>query len=328
MKKRLVSIVIPVFNEEENVIPFYEAAKHELSKIANRYDHEFIFTDNCSVDGTFDQLAALAEKDRCVRVVRFSRNFGYQKSIFTGYCLANGDAAIQIDCDLQDPLLIIHQFIAKWEEGYKVVYGVRKSRHEGRLMTWIRQRFYRMIDFISDDHLPHDAGDFRLVDRKVLDQLRNLNDASPYLRGTIAALGFKQVGIPYNRIERHRGRGKLSFGDYVSIAIDGVLNHSIVPLRLATLTGCVISVGLILYLLGLMMLKLIYHEDWPRGFATISVLILAAISLNAFFLGIIGEYIGRIYRQVKQRPIVIIDQTINFEKDLQNKLEDVQKITN
>ncbi len=315
LKKRMISIIVPIFNEEENIIPCYESLKNELANLSERYDYEFIFTDNCSSDSSFDLLKGLAKKDPNVKVVRFSRNFGYQKSIFIGYCLAMGDAAIQIDCDLQDPPHLIHQFIAKWHEGYEVVYGARKSREkDGILIGFLRKYFYRFIDFVSSDHLPHDAGDFRLVDRKILELLRNLRDANPYLRGTIASFGFKQVAISYNRLGRERGKAKLDIVDYVSIAMDGILNHSIVPLRLATLTGLLISVILFLYFSCLLIFRFIYHEQWPRGFTTISMLILASISLNAFFLGIIGEYIGRIYRQVKQKPIVVIDQMINFQK--------------
>ncbi len=313
-RKCLVSIVVPVMNEEENVGPLYEAVRKELGALGSEYDYEFIFTDNRSTDRTFERLQGLAQNDPRVRVARFSRNFGYQSSIYTGYCLAKGDIAIEMDCDLQDPPRIIHDFIAKWKEGYEVVYGVRSTRQESWWINAMRQWFYRLIDLLSEDHLPLDAGDFRLVDRKVLDHLRQLKDASPYLRGTIASLGFNQTGIVYDRQLRQRGRGKFNFSGMVSLGLDGIMNHSILPLRIATVLGICLSAGLILYFIGLYFLTLFFHFQWPRGFATMSVLILLSISLNALFLGIIGEYLGRIYRQVKGKPIAIIDQTIGLQK--------------
>lgn len=312
-KRKLISIIAPVFNEEDNVAPFYRAVQEELAKIAEYYDYEFIFTDNRSQDQTFSRLKELARTDGRVRIVRFSRNFGYQKSIFTGYRFAKGDCAIELDCDLQDPPELLHDFIAKWKEGFEVVYGIRKSRKEGWLLTSARQWFYRVLRFLSDDSLPVDAGDFRLVDRKVLDQLKQLYDASPYLRGTIAGMGFNQIGIPYDRKERLRGHGKFSLANYASLAVDGVLNHSVVPLRFATFIGFSTVIALFGYIGGVFVLTLFFHYEWPRGFATLTVLILISISLNALFLGIIGEYLGRMYQQIKTKPIVVIDEAVNFE---------------
>ena len=310
--KKLISVIIPVLNEGENVARCYETVKKELVALSSGYDHEILFTDNRSSDKTFSIIKRLAEKDACVRAVRFSKNFGYQRSIYTGYCLARGDVAIQIDCDLQDPPSLIPQFLDKWRQGYQVVYGVRHTRKENGLVAALRGFFYRLIDFLSEDALPHDAGDFRLVDRKVLGQLKRLYDADPYLRGTIATLGFEQAGIPYDRDPRAFGKSKFGLKNMMTLAVDGILNHSIVPLRLATLTGFIVSAGLVIYLGSLIFLMVFFHETWPRGFATTAVLILISISVNALFLGVIGEYLGRIYRQVKQRPITIIDETVNL----------------
>ncbi len=323
--KYLISIIVPVFNEEENTDPFYRAVKEQLDQISEHYDYEFIFTDNRSTDSTFGHLTALAQSDERVKVARFSRNFGYQKSIFTGYCLAEGDCAIAMDCDLQDPPHLIHEFLAKWREGYEVVYGIRTSRKENWLMTQIRKGFYRLINLLADDHLPLNAGDFRLIDRKVLDNLKQLNDATLYLRGTIATLGFNQIGIPYDRAKRLRGKSKFGFHQMTSLALDGILNNSIVPLRCATFIGFLISGGLILYFGGLYVLTIFFHYTWPKGFATTSVLILISISLNALFLGIIGEYLGRIYRQTKGQPFTVIDQTMNLDHTSRKNRVDPEK---
>lgn len=312
LEKRLISIVVPAFNEDKNIEYFYEAVNQELGKLGDRYTFEFIFTDNCSTDLTFERLKALGSSDDRVRAARFSKNFGYQRSIFTGYMLARGDCAIQMDCDLQDPPALIHDLIAKWEEGFEVVYGVRKTRDEAGLVTIARRIFYRILDFLSEEHIPHDAGDFRLVDRKVLNQLKFFYDTSPYLRGAIASLGFRQVGISYHRPSRQRGKSKFGMINYISLAVDGILNHSIMPLRVATATGFMISTCLVLYFAGLFFAKIFYRAEWPRGFATMSVLILVGISANALFLGVIGEYLGRIYRQVKRPPMTVIDEVVNL----------------
>lgn len=314
-KRKLISLVVPVYNEQGNIDPLYDTVSSVMERVADRYDWELVFTDNCSKDATFEELCRLAARDARVRVFRFSRNFGFQRSILTGYSKARGDAAVQLDCDLQDPPELVLKFIEAWETGAKVVYGVRRSRKEGFFITLLRRIFYRLIDFLSEDHLPHDAGDFRLVDRQVLDILGRIDDAKPYLRGTLATLGFEQKGIPYDRAARAHGESKFKMRDLVALAFDGILSHSTVPLRVATFTGLVVSVltflGIVAYTLG----KLLYGKDWPSGFATTTALILLSLGLNALFLGIIGEYVGRIYQQVRRRPVTIIEHAIDRALD-------------
>jgi len=310
-RKRFISICVPVFNEEPNIVPLYSALLPIMDQLSERYEFELLFTDNHSTDRTFEALEQLAQRDVRVRAIRFSRNFGFQRSIATSYANARGDAAIQIDCDLQDPPALILEFVRKWEEGYKVVYGVRNLRKESWWMNIVRKTFYRIIDRLSEDELPLDAGDFRLVDRCILDELQKLEDNQPYLRGAIAALGFDQIGIPYNRAERQRGKSKFSFGELIGLALDGILNHSVVPLRIATYLGLTISIVTFLGLVGYAFGRLFLGKTWPPGFATIIILILGSLSLNALFLGIIGEYLGRIYRQVKRRPLTIVERELN-----------------
>ncbi|UQA60253.1 glycosyltransferase family 2 protein [Polyangium aurulentum] len=309
--RKLLSIVVPVYNEQGNITPLYDEVARIMRRVEDRYDWELVFTDNCSKDATFSELVALAERDARVRVFRFSRNFGFQRSILTGYLKARGDAAVQIDCDLQDPPELILTFIQEWEAGSKVVYGVRKSRKEGFFITLLRQVFYRLIDFLSEDHLPHDAGDFRLVDRRVLDVLRQIDDSKPYLRGTLATLGFPQKGIAYDRAARERGESKFRMRDLFALAFDGILSHSTVPLRVATYTGLVVSVITFLAIVYYALARIFWGRDWPPGFATTTALILLSLSLNALFLGVIGEYVGRIYHQVRKRPLTIIEHTVD-----------------
>ena len=189
---KLLSIVVPVYNEEANVEPLYDAVNRTLERIGDRYRWEFVFTDNCSSDRTFECLADLAGRDPRVRIYRFTRNFGFQRSILTGYRLARGDAAVQIDCDLQDPPELILDFVKLWESGFKVVYGVRRSRPEPVVVHGMRRVFYRLIAWLSNDNIPVDAGDFRLVDRCVLELLHLYRDENPYLRGYIATLGYRR----------------------------------------------------------------------------------------------------------------------------------------
>src|SRR5262245_19243888 len=198
---------MPVYNEEANVERAY-AALTSLFKTLPRYDLEFVFTDNHSEDTTFDRLAALAKADDRIKVIRFNRNYGFQRSLLTAYGQASGDAAIQIDCDLQDPPELIPKFIELWEEGHDVVVGLRRRRHEPRMLTLARRCFYFILNRISDDKITRDAGDFRLVDRSVIDRLKRLNDFNPFVRGVVSSFAAREVGIPYDRVRRMHGRGK------------------------------------------------------------------------------------------------------------------------
>ncbi len=313
--KPLISIVVPVYNEESNIDLFYTTVNKELEALSDRFRFEFIFTDNHSTDNTFAKLQAIASQDSRLRVIRFSRNFGYQRSILTGYLSAAGDAAIQLDCDLQDPPNLMGVFLEKWQEGYKVVYGVRTQRKEGAVINATRKIFYRLIDLLSDTKLPYDAGDFRLIDRCIIDVLMNLNDNQPYLRGTITRIGFKQIGISYSRDERKHGESKFSLNEMLRLAIDGITSQSVIPLRFATYTGIGIFILMFFGAIFAIIAKYTSGSEWPAGFATIIVLILFSIGLNALFLGVIGEYLGRIYKQVKPEPITIVEKKLGINKE-------------
>ena len=307
----LISIVVPVFNEELNIASFYKRTTAVITGFQDRFEFEYVFTDNHSTDSTFALLSALAKTDSRIRVFRFSKNFGYQRSILTGYKNCRGVAAIQLDVDLQDPPELIAVFIEHWQEGADVVYGIRTQRAEGWTITKARSMFYRIVDLLSEDELPVDAGDFRLVSRRVIDILCAYRDANPYLRGTIATLGFKQVGVPYIRDMRQHGESKFPFSKLLSLALDGILNHSTLPLRFATYFGLAASLLTFLVMFGYAFIRLILRAEWPAGFATLAALILMSISINAMLLGIIGEYLGRMYRQVRETPLTIIETSID-----------------
>lgn len=309
----LVTIIIPAYNEEETVDRAYEAVTRVFEGLKPEYQCEIIFTDNHSTDRTFELLRAIAAKDERVRVIRFARNFGYQKSLFIGFLNARGDCAIQIDCDLQDPPELLPEMLQIWRAGNAVVYGVRRTRKEGWFITAIRKVFYRFIDAISEHKLPVDAGDFRLMDRVVLDQLHLVDDQTPYLRGLVSTMGFKQVSFPYDRAARTAGESKFNFGAMVKLALDGVVNHSLIPLRLASLSSLIIGAVTLMTIGVYVIAKFIFGADWPAGFATTTVLLLLSITMNALFLGIIGEYLGRIYLQSKRRPLVIVEAKLNAD---------------
>ena len=309
-ERSLISIVIPVYNEAENIPVLYERIRTVADELAESYRFEFLFTDNHSTDSTFAILSDLAAIDDRVRCLRFSRNFGFQRSILTGYRNARGDAAVQIDADLQDPPELIPRFLELWKEGYAVVYGIRSKRREGRAMTTARFAFYRLINFMSVDDLPHDAGDFRLIDRRILDALRQIDDYHPYLRGLIASFGFDQVGIEYEREARARGASKFSFWRLVGLAMDGLLAHSVLPLRIATAFAFALSIIMLIGIGVYTFARLVLHEPWPDGYASLAILTMTGITLNAVFLGVIGEYLGRIYQQVKRRPLTLVEAEI------------------
>jgi len=307
----LISIVLPAYNEELNIRPLFERLHPILAQLSDRFRFEFVVTDNHSTDRTFALLQEVAASDPRVRVFRLSRNFGFQRSILTGYMQCRGDAAIQLDVDLQDPPELIPVFLERWQSGADVVYGVRIERTEGRVITFARGLFYRLIDLLSEDKLQVDAGDFRLISRRIIDLVCAYRDANPYLRGTIATLGFEQVGVPYARNARKFGESKFPFSKLLSLALDGILNHSTVPLRFATYFGLGASLLTVILMLCYAFVRIVLGAEWPAGFTTLAALILLSISINAMLLGIIGEYLGRMYRQIHVAPVSIIESVID-----------------
>jgi len=309
-----VSIVVPAFNEEATVERCYATIVEVFAGLPD-YDYEIVFTDNHSTDRTFPLLRKIAEADSRVKVIRFSRNYGYQRSVLVGYKNASGACAIQLDCDLQDPPELIPQMLARWREGHQVVYGVRRSLKDGWMTAMARRGFYRFINALSDDELPIDAGEFRLVDARILQELRLVEDTTPYIRGLISALGFSQVGIEYDRGERIAGKSKFSLKPMIALAVDGLLNHSLVPLRIASAVGLLVGSITFLLIFVYLLLRLTFGAAWPAGFATTTILMLMSITLNALFLGIIGEYLGRVFVQSKQRPSPVVEAVLNGQSE-------------
>lgn len=307
--RRLVTISIPVLNEEGNIDRLIGRLQEVTSGLP-QYDFEFLFTDNASTDDTFAKLADHARREFRIRVLRFSRNFGFQRSILVNLLNARGDAAIQIDADLQDPPELIADFLEKWSEGYKVVYGIRRNRRENIVQQLARKIHYRLIALLSEIEVPIDAGDFRLIDRTVINYLSEFEDRTPYLRGIVASIGFPQIGIPYARAERTIGITKFNFLKLLSLSIDGICSQSTKPLQYITIFGFGVSILAVLLIAGYLIRYVLYPVPDERGFTTLVLLTLSSIGLNAAFIGLLGEYVGRIYSTVRRSPLAIIADRI------------------
>lgn len=311
--KKLISIVCPVYNEEENIHALYDAVNNVMQQESYRYDWELVFTDNHSTDRTFELIKDLVSVDPRVRVYRFSRNYGYQLSIYTGYTKCRGACSIQLDCDLQDPPSLIPSFLRLWEEGNRVVYGVRRTRQEGQIITLMRKFFYRFLNVISETDLPRDAGDFRLIDRCIIDELATIQDPNIYIRGRITEMGFRQIGVIYDRNARLHGHSKFRYFHNVRLAIDAITSHSAFPLRLASYFGFFLTVFSLLAAVGYIIAYSLHADTWTPGFATLVLLNLLSLGLLSLFLGMIGEYISRLHDHIKKRYTPIIEDQLPVE---------------
>ncbi|UIJ71068.1 glycosyltransferase family 2 protein [Aurantimonas sp. HBX-1] len=312
----LISLCIPVLNEYDNLDRLYERLDALGVTMRERCHLEFVFSDNQSSDRTWEKLQELAARDDRIRAIRFSKNVGFQRSILANYLHARGDAVMQLDADLQDPPEMLETFFDLWREGYQVVYGLRRKRKESPLLNWFRRFGYWTINAISEHPIPQNVGDFRLLDRKVVNALAKFRTHNPYLRGMISGIGFRQTGVVYDRDARAAGESKFGMTRLIRLGVTAVFNHSTVPLRMATILGIamigVSGLGAIYFVV----LRLI-ESDLPRGVASIHVLVLFGIGLQSLLLGMIGEYILRIYVMLRAEPLAIIDQTINIgEPDL------------
>lgn len=307
--RKLISIVAPVYNEETVLPELYRRVRDVMD--AQPFDWELVLVDDGSRDGSATVIAALHEQDGRVRGVSFSRNFGFQIAATAGLDYALGDAVILTDADLQDPPEIYPAMIAQWLDGYEVVYGVRASR-EGE--TWFKlftaKAFYRLIYRITDINIPLDTGDFRLMDRRVVDAIRHMPERNRFLRGMVPWVGYRQVGVEYDRAARYAGEAKFtSVKKMLPFAVDAITSFSYFPLQLATIFGFAIAGISALAILVVIAIRLFGPAHPLEGQATtlVSVLFLGAIQLIS--LGIIGEYLGRIYDEVKGRPLYLIQQS-------------------
>ena len=312
MGKKIISIVCSCFNEEENIDEFYRQVKEVMAPFENKYSYEQIFIDNASTDSSVRKIKALIEKDKRIRLIVNARNFGQVRSPYYGLLQANGDAAISMATDLQDPPGMLKNFIEKWEEGFKIVIGLKISSQESKILFLMRKIFYNLIARMSEtEHIRNFSG-FGLYDKQFLDILRGLDDPYPYLRGLIPEFGFSRIGISYTQPKRQRGKTKNNLYTLYDMAMLGFVNHSKVPLRLASLIGFAVAIFNILVALAYFIYKLIFWNNFQVGIAPLVIGIFFFAGVQLFFLGIIGEYIGAIFTQVKKRPLVIEKERVNF----------------
>lgn len=306
-----ITVVTPCYNEEDNVEEVYRQARAVFADIEG-VTYEHLFIDNFSSDRTPDILRAMAAADPKVKVILNARNFGHIRSPYYGLLQAGGDAAILLVSDLQDPPELMKDFVAAWIKGAKLVVGVKPSADESGLMFAIRRMYYRTVTRIADVKLVQNFTGFGLYDRQVLEQLRRIDDPYPYLRGLISEVGFDPVQIPYNQPRRKRGITKNNFYTLYDIAMLGITSHSRVPLRIATMAGFVLSGSSLLISLVYLVLKLIFWQEFSAGTAPILIGMFFFASVQLFFIGLLGEYVGAILTHVMKRPLVVERERINM----------------
>jgi glycosyltransferase involved in cell wall biosynthesis len=310
--RKLVSIVTPTFNELDNVDELVSRISAEMKRHKGM-DYEHIIIDNASTDGTQARLRDLAARDRRIRVILNSRNFGHIRSPYHGIMQARGDAVVLLAADLQDPPEIIASFIEKWQQGYRAVMAVKKTSKESRLMFGLRRSYYSLLDKISEVPQVQNATGAGLYDRVVIEALRKMRDPYPYFRGLIVEVGFPIATVEFEQPRRARGVTKNNFFTLYDIAVLGLTKHSKVPLRLAALTGFAISMLSLLVSIVFLILKLAYWDSFSAGVAPLVVGMFFLSGIQIMFLGIIGEYIGNISTQVRDMPLVIEAERLNFD---------------
>ncbi len=308
-----LSVTIPIHNEESVLPELLQRLRAVLDRVAGG-PHEIVFVDDGSTDRTFEMLAEAAKEDGRIVVLSLSRNFGHQAAITAGLDHVTGDAAIVMDGDLQDVPEIIPQFVEKFQQGYDVVYAQRVRRKEPLALRICYFVFYRMMATLSDIRLPLDSGDFGLMSRRVIEEVRKMPEHHRYLRGMRSWVGFRQAGIAVERAERHSGKSKYSVMRLVKLAFDGIFAFSIVPIRAAALFGAIVMFLSSLYVIYAIYVKFVLRIS-PQGFTALIVAITFFSGVLLFFLGVIGEYVGRIYEEIKARPQYIVGRTVGLKKD-------------
>ena len=306
-----ISIVTPCFNEEENVAELYRQVKAVFDGLPH-YEYEHIFIDNASRDRTVAILKEIATIDHNVKIIVNTRTFGHIRSPYHGLLQSQADAAILLVADLQDPPAMIADFLQKWEEGYPIVMGVKSQSKESSVMFAIRKLYYNFIGTVSEVELVKNFTGFGLYDQRVVKLLREMADPYPYFRGLIADLGFESYQIEYVQPTRKRGVTKNNFYTLYDMAMLGITNHSKVPLRLAAMAGFLMSVISFIIAMAYLVAKLVFWDNFALGTAPVVIGLFFLSSVQLFFIGIIGEYIGAIYTQVQKRPLVVEKERINF----------------
>ena len=313
MQNQKISIVIPVFNEEPVIERTYERLSAVMEDMP--YQYELLFVDDGSSDESLSILDGIADGDERVHLISFSRNFGHQAAVMAGIEYAGGDAVVLIDADLQDPPEVIPQMVEKWREGFDVVYGKRtKRKGEGVFKKITAYFFYRFLRSMTETDIPKDTGDFRLMDKRVCEWMRLLREKRPFVRGLVRWVGFRQTSVEYVRDERAAGETKYPLKKMLGLATDGIFSFSYKPLKLAGYVGFALSLISFVYILVVLYQRL-FTQQFQPGWASLMAIILFFNGIILIMLGILGEYMGRIYEEVKDRPLYIVARSRGIEKD-------------
>jgi polyisoprenyl-phosphate glycosyltransferase len=310
--RKRISIVAGCFNEGENVADLHRRVSAAMSEFPH-LDFEIILIDNASTDNTVAEIKRIAATDKKMKAIVNVRNFGHIRSPYHAFMLAQGDAVIAMASDLEDPPELIPEFIRHWERGYKIAIGVRRSSKESAFMRLMRRTYYSFITRLSDVEQIRNFTGFGLYDKAVMDELRSMRDPYPYFRGLIAELGFKRAEVPFDKPVRTRGLSKGTFLIYLDSALLGVVNHSRIPLRFATILGCLMSATSFLIGAYYLIRKLLAWDEFQMGIAALAVGVFFFLGIMFVLLGLIGEYVGLIVTHVVRRPMVVEEERINFD---------------
>ena len=316
MKK--ISVLIPCYNEEENVVPISEAVIGIITKELPQYDYELVFIDNDSTDKTRELLRMLCAKNPKIKAIFNARNFGQFNSPYYGILQVTGDCVISMVADFQDPVELIPKYVHEWENGYKIVIGIKTSSKENPVMYWLRSCYYKLIRKLSDvEQIEHFTGS-GLYDRQFIEVLRNLNDPTPFLRGIVAELGFKRKEIPYEQPKRRAGKTHNNFYKLYDAAMLSFTSYTKAGLRLATFVGAISAFLSMVVAVAYLVMKLIWWDRFPAGMAPMLIGMLFLGSVQLFFIGFLGEYIMSINQRVMKRPLVIEEERLNFDQKDEN----------
>ncbi len=311
MKK--ISVILPTYNEEDNVIPLSKEIVNIFNNELNNYDYEIIFTDNNSIDSTREKIISLCQENKNIKAIFNAKNFGQFRSPFNAMINANGDCVILMVSDFQDPPKIIVDFVREWESGYKIVIGIKNKSKENLIMRFIRSLYYKLMKYISDiEHIEHFTGT-GLYDKSFIKTISVLDDPDPYIRGIVSELGYKIKKINYEQQKRKAGKSKNNFFTLYNIAMISITNYSKIVLRLATMIGFLFSFLSFIFGLIYFIYKIIYWHSFNVGIAPLILGVFFIGSIQLFFLGLIGEYIVNVNDRIMKRPLVIEEKRINFD---------------
>jgi len=309
-KEFLLSIVVPVYNEEGNLQKLYD----ELIETISTYNYEIIFVNDGSMDASKEIIQALILKDSRIKLIDFSRNFGHEAATSAGVIKSKGNAVVIIDADLQDPPELIHKMVDKWQQGYQVVYAIRGDREgEKKFKKFTSSLFYKIMDYMADIQIPRNTGDFRLIDEKVVADFRKLKEKNRFFRGLICWVGYKQTGITFDRLERFSGQTKYNYLKLFRLAMDSITSFSVKPLQVITLFGVILSSISFLLILIFIVIKL-FLKFPVSGWTSLIITILFFSGIQIFIIGIVSEYISRMFIEIKNRPLYLIDKIYSKEE--------------